>query len=150
MKTSSYQINSRRPSQMDGASPRMRRTARRNAPDSAAPAGHIEDQPVWRRDARLRMEVVTVSGRAASIEFRFRLDSVEVWHHEHCSGIFDRSQLRDWMLHPGDLPLIVDEVTFALDLMVDREGRVALTLPDVDAWTLAPAALENLQRSLKD
>lgn len=104
---------------------------------------------MWRRDARLRMEVVTSSGRAASIEFRFRLDTVEVWHHEHCSGIFDMARLRDWMLNPEDLPLVVDEVTFTLDLTGDREKRVALTLPDVDAWILAPAALENLRKSLK-
>jgi len=93
---------------------------------------------------RCYVEVVTTSGRAAAVEFRIRMDTVEVWHHDHCSGVFDREELRSWLAHPFK-PLVVDEVAFSLDRMVDHNGRVALSLPDVMAWTLSPLTLANLQ-----
>jgi hypothetical protein len=94
--------------------------------------------------SRYAMEVQTLSGRATAVEFRIRLDSVEVWHHHHCSGVFDRDGLRFWLEDPGN-PLIVDEVTFSLDRAVDQDGRVAISLPDVAVWTLCPSTLLRLQ-----
>jgi hypothetical protein len=94
--------------------------------------------------SRCVMEVQTLSGRATAVEFRVRLDSVEVRHHHHCSGVFDRDGLRFWLEDPGK-PLIVGEVTFSLDRVVDQDGRVAISLPDVAVWTLCPSTLLRLQ-----
>jgi hypothetical protein len=91
------------------------------------------------------MEVVTRSGRTAAIEFRISGEAVEVWHRDECYGRFDRETLRTWLGAP-EKPLMVDDVTFSLDRMVDRSGRVAVTLPDVVAWTLAPDALAGLRQ----
>ena len=93
---------------------------------------------------RLAMEVLTRSGRAAGVEFRIRADTVEVWHDKRLSAALDRPLLRDWLADPG-APLNVGEVAFSLDRMVDCDGRVALTLPDVLAWTLTPSALNRLR-----
>lgn len=93
---------------------------------------------------RFVMEVVTVSGRAAAIEFRINGDVVEVWHRDECHGAFGRESLRGWLAEPEN-PLVVDDVEFSLDRMVDRSGRVAVSLPDVLVWTLAPDALAGLR-----
>jgi len=93
---------------------------------------------------RIWIEVVTLSGRAASVEFRFLKNTVEVWHAERRSGVFDRTELRIWLAEPFSA-LTVDEVSLTLDLAVDRLGRVAITLPDVRAWTLSPVELDNLR-----
>jgi hypothetical protein len=85
------------------------------------------------------------SGRGAALEFRIRVDTVELWHHEHLAAGFDRDDLADWLREPG-APLVVDEATLAVDWKVDRLGRVAVTLPDVDAWTLSPTELDTLYR----
>jgi hypothetical protein len=90
-------------------------------------------------------EVVTSSGRAASVEFRFRFDWVEVWHHDHCAAVLDRETLREWLAGPDD-PLSVDELTLSLDRLVDRDGRIAITLPDVTEWTLSPDLEADLRR----
>jgi hypothetical protein len=92
---------------------------------------------------RLAMEVVTVSGRAAEVVFRVRLDSVEIWHHEHLSAVLDRQILRDWLSDPWDL-LAVDEVRLNLDRSVDPLGRYALSLPDVGMWPFSPGVLASL------
>jgi len=94
---------------------------------------------------RFVMEVVTMSGRAAAVEFRIDGDTVEVWHRERCSGAFGRELLRTWLATP-EKPLVVDDVAFSLDRMVDRSGRVAVSLPDVVAWTMAPDALAGLRQ----
>jgi hypothetical protein len=94
---------------------------------------------------RFVMEVVTMSGRAAAVEFRINGELVEIWHREQCSGAFGRESLRRWLAEPGE-PLVRDDVAFSLDRMVDRSGRVAVSLPDVMAWTLAPDALAGLRQ----
>ncbi|HST85683.1 MAG TPA: hypothetical protein VLL08_28350 [Kineosporiaceae bacterium] len=94
---------------------------------------------------RFVMEVVTKSGRAAAIEFRISSDVVQVWHRDECHGEFAREELRTWLAAPKK-PLIADDVAFSLDRMVDRSGRVAVSLPDVIAWTLAPEALAGLRQ----
>jgi hypothetical protein len=94
--------------------------------------------------SRCSVEVQTVSGRAGAAEFRCRLDFVEVWSREHCCGVLDRDVLREWLARPGR-PLVADEVALSHDRMVDRLGRVAISLPDVRAWTLSPLELANLR-----
>jgi hypothetical protein len=77
------------------------------------------------------------------VDFRVRLDTVEVWHKDHCAGVFDRDRLRAWLAAP-DRPLVADEVALSLDRAVDHHGRVAINLLDVMAWTLSPAELLDL------
>jgi hypothetical protein len=94
---------------------------------------------------RFSMEVVTVSGRAAAVEFRIGGDTVEVFLRDQCNGVFDREGLRNWLAEP-ETPLVVDGVAFSLDRMVDRSSRVAVSLPDVLVWTLAHEALAQLRQ----
>lgn len=96
---------------------------------------------------RFLMEVVTRSGRAASVEFRIGSDYVQIWHRQSCHASFDRVALRNWLAFPRE-EFAVGEVAFTIDRMVDRSGRVALTLPDVRAWTLSPEALAGLHQRL--
>jgi hypothetical protein len=98
-------------------------------------------------DTRLRVQVVTTSGRATAVEFRVRFDAVEVWHWNHRCAVFDRWKLGQWLALPG-APMKVDQAALSVDRMVDRDGRVALSLPDVRAWTLAPAELADLRHRL--
>lgn len=109
----------------------------------------LEPGTPWSEDTasaaeeRFTMEVVTMSGRAAAVEFRIYRDVVEVWHRDRCNATFNRPMLRNWLADP-QLPLSVADVAFTVDRMVDRSGRVALSLPDVMVWTLAPDALAGL------
>jgi hypothetical protein len=96
---------------------------------------------------RFVMEVVTMSGQSAAVEFRINGDLVEVWHRDECNGAFGRESLRSWLAAP-EKPLVVGDVAFSLDRMVDRSGRVAVSLPDVLAWTLAPEALAGLRHRI--
>jgi hypothetical protein len=98
-------------------------------------------------DGPVLIEVVTTSGQKVTVEFRIRSDTVEVWHHRQRIGVFRRETLRGWLAEPWR-PLVVGEVVFSLDRMVDCRGRVALSLPDVMAWTLAPNALDALIRRI--
>jgi hypothetical protein len=111
------------------------------------PGGWPDGDTVAAAEERFVMEVVTVSGRAAAVEFRICDDAVQVWHLDHCNATFDREVLRTWLATP-DAPLVVDEVAFTVDRMVDRSGRVAVSLPDILAWTLAPDALAGLRQRL--
>jgi hypothetical protein len=91
--------------------------------------------------SRYRMEVITISGRAAEVEFRIRRESVEIWSREHCCAVLDRQMLRAWLAAPEASALVVDEVTFA----TDASGRAALDLPHVGLWPLAPHVLAGLR-----
>jgi hypothetical protein len=93
------------------------------------------------------VEVVTVSGRAASVEFRIQPETVEVWHHLRRAATVDRVTLRTWLNGP-DRPLAVDEVIFSVDRMIDVDGRIAVNLPDVMVWPLSPRDLEILRRRI--
>jgi hypothetical protein len=95
----------------------------------------------------LRVDVVTTSGRPAEVEFRVGSDAVEVWHWNQRCAVFDRWKLGRWLARPST-PLVADRASLSLDRMVDRNGRVALSLPDVLAWTLAPAQLADLKNLL--
>jgi hypothetical protein len=102
------------------------------------------DEPVLLPGNRLRIEVVTVSGRAASVELRVRGDRVEIWHHSRQVAVFDRVELRLWLTTP-DRPLPEGEVIFSLDHLIDVDGRVAISLPDVLVWPFSPRDLETLR-----
>jgi len=113
----------------------------------------LEPGTPWSEDTaaaaqeRFTMEVVTTSGRAAAVEFRIYADVVEVWHRDRCQATFARTTLRKWLATP-ETPLVVADVAFTVDRMVDRSGRIALSLPDVVVWTLAPDALAGLRQRL--
>ena len=95
----------------------------------------------------LTLEVVTRSGRAAAVEFRLRPGTVEIWHHRARVGALDRDVLRTWLGDPVT-PFTDADVTFSLDRKAGRPGRVAITLPDVLAWTLSPREQHTLRRLL--
>jgi hypothetical protein len=95
-------------------------------------------------DVRLRVGVVTMSGRPAEVEFRVHSGAVEVWHWNQRCAVFDRWKLGRWLAGPGT-PLVCDRAALSVDRMVDRNGRIALSLPDVMAWTLAPKQLTDLK-----
>jgi hypothetical protein len=58
-----------------------------------------------------------------------------------------RKELRAWLTDPFSA-LVMGDVTLTLERVVDHEGRVAITLPDVRAWTLAPIELVHLKEQL--
>ena len=101
------------------------------------PAGAVPDP------TRVRVEVVTTSNRAASAEFRFRLDTVEVWFAERLHAVFDRERLRSWLAHPAGW-IAEGEVTLSVDPR-SRGERIAIDLPDVLTWTLSPKELAALR-----
>lgn len=92
---------------------------------------------------RVRVEVLTVSKRAAQAEFRVRLDTAEVWYREHLVAVFDREKLRAWLQSPwrwvaeGEVVLSVDPRSAG--------DRIAIGLQDVAAWTLSPKELAALR-----
>lgn len=92
---------------------------------------------------RVRVEVVTVSKKAAQAEFRVRLETVEVWYWERLVAVFDREKLRTWLASPwrwvaeGEVVLSVDPRSAG--------DRIAISLPDVAAWTLSPKELATLR-----
>jgi hypothetical protein len=107
-------------------------------------SGTGNDPPEVKADDVFTLEVVTTSGRAANVRFVFRPRLVEVWYRRHLGAVIDREVLRAWLAAP-QAPLVVDEVALSLDRMVDSHGRVALSLPDVMVWTLAPEDLAGLR-----
>jgi hypothetical protein len=96
---------------------------------------------------RLTVEVVTVSGRAAAVGLHLRQDRVEVWHHLRRVAEFDRPTLRRWLAAPQG-PLSDGEVVLSLDRLIDVEGRVAISLPDVQLWPFSPGELDILRRRI--
>ena len=92
---------------------------------------------------RVRVEVVTVSNRSAQAEFRSRLETVEVWYREQLVAVFDRERLRAWLQSPwrwvaeGEVVLSVDPRSAG--------DRIAISLRDVEAWTLSPKELAALR-----
>jgi hypothetical protein len=102
-------------------------------------------------DERFAVDVVTVAGSAAQVEFLILLETVEVWFQEQCRAVLNRRALRNWLAEPH-AALVVDEVTFSPERLVDFDyhggvfhSRVALSLPGVLVWTLAPHALADLR-----
>jgi len=111
--------------------------------DSGLDSGPAVLSPQWPpraavEGAWVEFEVVTASGPAAAIRFRIRSDYVEVWSEQRCCGVYDRNMLRTWLIRRPSWPLVIGEVTFSVDRYVDCDGRVAISLPGVQAWTLSP------------
>jgi hypothetical protein len=100
--------------------------------------------------AGLEFEVVTSSGRAAAVRVRVGGAAVEVFHHGRRCGVFERKVLMAWITQLPGRPLVADEVAWSVDRWVDCDGRVAITLPDVMAWTLSPDSLTELCILLND
>ncbi len=96
-------------------------------------------EPLARPDQRLALEVLTLTGRATSVELQLSEVTVEVWHHRQLATVLDRTTLRRWLAEPGQ-DLVSDGVTLSLDRMVDVRGRVAISLPDVRAGPCPPAS----------
>ncbi len=98
-------------------------------------------------DERYAVGVTTGSGMAAMVDFLIHDQAVEVWFQERRRAVLNRWVLRGWLADPH-MPLVVDEVAFSLDTMVDSQGRVALSLPDLLVWTLTPDTLDALRRRI--
>jgi hypothetical protein len=96
---------------------------------------------------RIFFPVLTRSGPQIDIEVLIRNETVEIWRQGACKAIFDRGHLRAWMADPVD-PIGMGDVTFTLDRYVDLEGRVAITMPDVMAWTLSHHTATQLRNRL--
>jgi hypothetical protein len=95
-------------------------------------------------DEQYAVEVLTVTGSAASVEFLMHPDAVEIWFQDRCCAVLSRRVLRGWLAAP-QTPLVVDEVALSPDGMADSQGRFARNLPNVVLWTLAPDALAGLR-----
>ena len=77
---------------------------------------------------------------ASQVEIRVRLDWVEVWHHEHCGGVLDRTVLQNWLTSPRGA-LMTDEVA----LVALRAGNVAFKLRNHGTWHLNQSAVAELR-----
>lgn len=96
-------------------------------------------------DERFAIEVVTVSGATAPVDFLIHSNAVEVWFQDQCRAVLSRRLLRCWLAEP-QAPLVVDDVAFSLEHMVDAHGGAGFALPDVLVWTLTSNALSGLRR----
>jgi len=97
---------------------------------------------------RLSFEVVTHSGRAAGIEFRFTRDTMEVWRADTNLATFSRDIFRGWLDTLPPRPLTDDDVILSSDWSLDSAGGVALSLPDLSAWVLSPTVLIQLRNGV--
>ena len=86
------------------------------------------------------IEVLNGAGRAVSVEFAIRPDTVEVWTGGRCSAVFDRSRLREWINRPTGFHGL-DDLTWAR-----TASGIALTITHVFPWwELAPRDLARLR-----
>ena len=99
---------------------------------------------------RVFVELVTTAGPAAQLEIRVKDQTVELWRGTTCTAVFDREHLREWMdaMNETAPPPACGDVYFHLDRRVDQNGRVAITMPDVNAWTFSPRAYNDLRTRL--
>ena len=86
------------------------------------------------------MEIVNGYQRAEAVGFRVLAQTVEVTYQDSLVATFDRQDLRRWLNKPGDR-LVAGDLAF-----VDTSDCIALVLPGVEAWALAPIFLELLRR----
>jgi hypothetical protein len=92
----------------------------------------------------LAVEALTMAGRAVSIMFRVRRDTIEVFESSARTGnetnlaMLNRDTLTRWLAEPTE-PLVSYDLTLEIDYHVDNEnGRLAITTKDVLLWTLSP------------
>jgi hypothetical protein len=100
----------------------------------------------WPDDVeRVAVEVITVSGLSDTVELLIHPDAVEVWFDRRRRAVLNRRVLRSWLAAP-QMPLVVGEVAFSLDRIVDGSGGSGLSLSDLLVWTLAPDSVAGLRR----
>lgn len=88
---------------------------------------------------RLAVEAVTHSGRAAQIVIYVGDTDVRVIHYGSHVARFPTWEVRRWLAAADRLPLQAGDLTLTVDGSLDRDHpRVAVTLPDVTAWSLSP------------
>jgi hypothetical protein len=95
-------------------------------------------------DERYGVEVVTGSGSPATVDFWMRADLVEIWFQGKCRAVLNRHVLRCWLAEP-QTPLVVGEVALNPDRIAAATDRVAVSMPDLLVWTLAPESLVGLR-----
>jgi hypothetical protein len=89
---------------------------------------------------QMSIEVLNGAGRAVSVEFAIRPDTVEVWTGGRCAAVLERSNLREWLAHPAGFHGL-DDLTWA-----GTPAGVALTITHVFPWwELAPRDLARLR-----
>lgn len=114
--------------------------------------------PTISLDDHLTLDVVTVTGRPTTVEFRLCEDGVEIWHHHRLSAVVDRARLRDWLTRP-EQTLMVGDVMFNLNRSVDvrdraeisldhPHDRITISLIDVRSWPLSPTDRDRLRDQL--
>lgn len=103
----------------------------------------VGESPLAEAGGPLVMEVVTLAGRAAPVEFLITGAEVEIWHHEG-AAVVSREVLRGWLARPTT-PLVLGSAIFCLDRGSHPQGQVAITLPDVGVWTMPPRLLHQLR-----
>ena len=99
----------------------------------------------------VHFDALASSGRTVVVEVRVYPVSewVEIWHTGMVVGTFRSNTLSGWLADPTPQPLQSFSTSFSLDRTVDRNGRVAITLPEVALWTLAPETLADIRRALR-
>ena len=96
--------------------------------------------------SRFTMEAVTAAGRAVAVEIECAGPLLVIWLRPSGCAVFNRAMVGKWLTDPRE-PL-VHTGGLSLDLRVDPEGAIALTLPDGTVWPLSPMDLEQLQGHL--
>lgn len=77
----------------------------------------------------------STTGRSLALEFRFRLDTIEMWYQDHCQAVLDRDWFRYWLEYNAR-PYVVDDVMWSV---IDT-GQIALVIRN-SGWWLFPAHL---------
>jgi hypothetical protein len=84
---------------------------------------------------RYVIQLLSTTGKLASVEFRIRLDTVEVWHRDRCQAVLDRESFQLWLdrRYPN---YVVDDVMWK-----QAKGEpTVLVIRDSGCW-LIPAPL---------
>jgi hypothetical protein len=92
---------------------------------------------------RVTVQVVSATGRGGQVSFHLRHRLVGVWYGNRLRGVLDRALLRTWLRDPFG-SLVQDDVSLSWDRTVDRDGRIAITMPGLREWVLSPVEAANL------
>jgi hypothetical protein len=96
-------------------------------------------------EPRVSFAAVDVTGRTVEIQFKIRLETVELWVGEHNTAVIDRLALRAWLADPSSVgPLVIDEVRLELDRVIDQDGRIAVWTFMIHGWALHPTTAAHL------
>jgi hypothetical protein len=90
--------------------------------------------------SRLEILVVNDLGRENVVSVTFRRDTVEMWAHRRSLGVFDRDELRAWLMRPAGR-IRTDDVGLSV-----IPARVTLDVDGVlSPWTLEEPVLRDLR-----